>query len=256
MNKIISNLIKLLFIIFVWGFLFWNNRQPIHEIVSQTDRSAVDKGLQITRQILGANQQEISNQSTGKKIGTENATSKSPRTLDEAVLTSVNYLHAQEVAQQFNQQLDIDKLNEHFTTLINQTRTANNWSILSVGYHLATGVDQRINELADYHYLGAQTIDDQDFRSLFEMEHASSRLGENLYELYIAADDIHLSTWLKPEIFADYLYRAFETSTHAELYQNFNSQYIKVVASPTDFRVDDTAYVRLVVVLVMDTQVE
>ncbi|MGX7076421.1 hypothetical protein [Globicatella sanguinis] len=88
------------------------------------------------------------------------------------------------------------------------------------------------------------------------MEHASSRLGENLYELYIAADDIHLSTWLKPEIFADYLYRAFETSTHAELYQNFNSQYIKVVASPTDFRVDDTAYVRLVVVLVMDTQVE
>lgn len=68
MNKIISNLIKLLFIIFVWGFLFWNNRQPIHEIVSQTDRSEVDKGLQITRQILGANQQEISNQSTGKKL--------------------------------------------------------------------------------------------------------------------------------------------------------------------------------------------
>ncbi|MHA3224956.1 hypothetical protein ACV7JQ_03140 [Globicatella sulfidifaciens] len=256
MNKIMSNTIKLLFIIFVWGFLFWNNRQAIHDIVSQTNRSAVDKGMQITRQILGANQHDISNQSTGRKIGTENATSKSPRTLDEAVLTSVNYLHAQEVAQQFNQQLDIDSLNEQFTILINQTRAANNWALLSVGYHLAAGVDQRINQLADYHYLGSQTIDNQDFRSLFEIEDASSRLGENLYELYIAADDIHLSTWLKPEIFAEYLHRAFETSAHAELYQNFNSQYIKIVASPTDFRVDDIAYVRLVVALVMDTQVE
>lgn len=255
MNKILSNMMKLLFIVMVWGFLFWNNRQQIQGIIHQTNLSQVDKTIQITRQILGANYQDVSNQSTDKKIGTENATSRSPRTLDDAVLTSENYLHAEEVANQFNQQLDTATLNEHFTMLINQARSANNWNLLSVGHHLATGVDHRISELSDYHYLGSQTVNNQDFRILFGIENANTRLGENLYELYIAADDIHLSTWLKPEVFADYLYQAFESSTQAELYQNFNSQYIKVMASPTDFRVDNTAYVRLVVVLVMDTQV-
>ena len=110
-------------------------------------------------------------------------------------------------------------------------------------------------ELGAYNYLSSSTVEGSAFYNFFpEISEPQYRLGENLYELYIASDDIHLETWENSEILADYLYGVFRDSLEAELYQNYHGAYVWVHAEPTDYQIENASYVRLVVVLLLDTQ--
>ena len=109
--------------------------------------------------------------------------------------------------------------------------------------------------MGDYHYLSSITADGADFRAHFpNVSDAEYRLGENLYELYISAGDVHLTTWENEKILADYLFDVYADAVSLSNYDIYQSQYVSIYASPTDYSVDEVPYVRLVVSLVLDTE--
>lgn len=170
--------------------------------------------------------------------------------IDPKILEYPNYKLARQKAELFNQQVDLDALNHYFQTappLHLQKQ---------IGQHLAKGSRARATELAEHHYLGSNTVDGKSFRSHFtEIPESQFRLGESLYELYIAANDIHIQTWLShPEVLADHLVKTFSQSMNNQDFAGYRSQYIAVHASPTDYQIDQTSYVRIVVVLTLDAQ--
>lgn len=253
MKKLQSFSIKIVIILLFWGTLYWINREAVQVVMEQSQLSASQRSVAIARILLGGG--GIPNLETNPtSIGTTQSQFKEPRELNQAVFGHPNYQKAYQVASQFNQQLDVGALNQHFTNIINQKRSQVNWESIYVGEHLADGVLERAKQLSEYYYMGTQVVSGGDFRSLFAIAGAEHRLGENLYELYISAGDIHLSTWENPEILANYLFKAFEASIMSEPYRDFSSEYISIQASATDYYVDTNAYVRLVVVLVMDTE--
>ena len=103
--------------------------------------------------------------------------------------------------------------------------------------------------------MSSRTLDGQDFRTAHPtIEDANSRLGESTFELYIAADDVHLDTWRQhPDILADYLYKAFAKMEGQDTSAYIASQYVTLYAQPSDQLVGDVAYVRLVAVVTSDT---
>lgn len=247
---------KLIFIIVVLIFTYFSNRSYIDATLADDSLTNTQSFAYILQEILGFQPATEPNQPT--TITTNNQTDNSqPRQMQSEIVELDNYQYAIERANVFNSNVDLTGLNQAFTELINNQRINSDWNPIEVGYHLQDGTNQRALELSENHYLSPMTLSGEDFRTLFDnIPNGQYRLGENLYELYISANDIHLDTWSNPDILANYLFEVFEHSSLSDLYQNYQSQYLSVHANASDYSIDSASYVRLVVVLVLDTQTE
>lgn len=176
--------------------------------------------------------------------------SEQAQEIDPQILDHPNYKIASQKAEIFNQNINLDSLNEYFQseTPLHQQK--------KIGNYLAEGSKERATELAEHHYLGSNTVDGKSFREHFPaIPESQFRLGESLYELYIAANDIHIQTWLShPEVLADHLAKTFSQSMNNQDFSGYKSQYLAVHASPTDYQIDQTPYIRIVVVLTLDAK--
>lgn len=178
-----------------------------------------------------------------------------PYQIHEKILSDDNYAIAKQSANQFNAALDNRALNDAFLRQMNHMRGTKGWEQIQFGEHLEEGVLRRVEEMGEYHYLSSITADGADFRAQFpSVSDAEYRLGENLYELYISAGDVHLTTWENEKILADYLFDVYADAVSLSNYDIYQSQYISIYAAPTDYSVDEVPYVRLVVSLVFDTE--
>lgn len=245
---------KLIFILVVFLFAYLSNQSFIDATLADDSLTNYESFTMIIQEVLGF--QNRSEPVIQTQVTVDHSLNQqTPREIDASFENLDNYLYAQERAETFNANLDLEALNDIFTSKINEHRVQLNWEPMGVANHLASGIEQRVQELSDHHYLSPTTLAGEDFRSLFtDIENNQYRLGENLYELYISANDIHLDTWSNPEILANYLVEVFEQSSTSELYQNYLSQYITIQAAASDFNIETASYVRLVVVLVLDTQ--
>lgn len=184
-------------------------------------------------------------------------TSSVPRTLNESIFNYPAYQEAKSAAETFNQQVDAEALNTAFLDKVNAQRTNHGTSTVQYGAHLLAGVQERAQQLGQYHYFGNETVDGMSFRTLFPtIDSPEYRLSEQLYEVYISARDIHLQTWENEAILADYILKAFDGETSAMTQATYGSQALAIYAEASDYRVEEMPYVRLVVVLVTDSMLE
>ncbi|UUX34303.1 hypothetical protein [Fundicoccus culcitae] len=250
----LSFYVKLIFIVVVFLFTYVSHQSFIDTTLADNSLTSYESFAKIMQEVLGF-QQRTEPVIPNQVVSNSEIDHSSPREIDETILSLPNYTLATEKAETFNANLDLVGLNEAFTNKINEQRSQLSWNLMEVGNHLAQGTNQRAFDLSHYHYLSPYTTNGDDFRSLFpEIENNQYRLGENLYELYISSSDIHLDTWSNPQILANYLVEVFEQSSTSELYQNYQSQYISIHAEASDFNIENASYVRLVVVLILDTQ--
>lgn len=254
----ISFYFKLLFIIIVLGGTYLVNHSLINATMADPSLSTVESVNVILQGILGipkqGEQELISNHSTE---GVSFPGNTQPQLIPEEIKEHPNYQLALERADQFNQTFDATEVNAYLVDQVNQYRLDYSSTIATSASYLSTGAQARAFELAKYHYLSSNTVDGTAFYSFFpDIIEPQYRLGENLYELYIAADDIHLETWQNSKILASYLYGVFQDSLETELYQNYRGLYAWVHAEPSDYQIDDASYIRLVVVLTLDTQTD
>lgn len=246
--------IQILCIVGIWGSLFLYNQTAIQSIWQQETISIVQKSFETFLQLMGISSQHNSTETEIHSDEVVYNTSESPIILEETILSLENYQVASEAAMQFNDHIDLTLLNEYFTNLVNNSRSMMQFQPLVTGNHLHEGVSLRVNELSQYHYFASTTLNGESFRTAYELVNVEQRLAENLYELYISTTDIHLKTWQDMAILAEFLFEQLDSTNQSELYENFTSQYLAVRAAPSDFRIETTPYVRLVVVLAMDTQ--
>lgn len=245
---------KIIFIILVFTFVYNNHSTFIHATLDNPSLSAAESFTAIFKEVMDLPQRETSQQIAYYNPKAVPA-NQEPYQLEEEVKYYENYQIAADKATAFNNAFQAEQLNEAFLKRINYMRNMKGWDPVIVGHHLAEGTAARAQELGQYHYLSAYTAEGQDFRAKFpQLPNAGYRLGENLYELFISAGDIHLKTWENSGILADYLYEIFEESISMSNYDIYHSQYIYVHAEPTDYLVDSTPYVRIVVSLVMDIE--
>ncbi|MBG9981017.1 hypothetical protein HZY91_06895 [Facklamia sp. DSM 111018] len=250
----ISFYFKLIVIILVFGFAYYWRGPFIIETIQDDSLTYGQQGRMIFRSLLGMYPSQTSPvlpNLSSKIVG--HPGNSQPVVIDEEIKSLEAYQHAEEKASFFNKSIDIDQLNQAYLEQLAQSSQGK--KNIEVGYHLKDGNLSRAKELGEYHYLGPMTVDGESFRTQFPLiENSDYRLGENLYELFIAADDIHLKTWGEhPEVFAHYLIDAFQDSLDQEAYQNYQSQFISAYAQATDYQIDDAPYVRMVVVLNLDT---
>ncbi|MBD3949503.1 hypothetical protein I4Q36_08235 [Tuanshanicoccus lijuaniae] len=248
----IKLLLKIVVIAVVWLLLYLPNQTAIHSIVSQGNYSFTEKVERVTRQLL--NLPISSNEQTTEMVGTTQPHFTTPRQLKQAVMSHKNFQYADRVARQFNQQLDLDVVNQLLVAKINKYYGDNASQVKDVGHHLAEGTDTRAGQLSDFHYLSEHTISGESFRSLFTLPQVETRISEYLYELSMVATDVHLKTWANSEILADYLFKILERNDFFNQENDWTSQYLAIKAAASDYLVDKSAYVRLVVVLTMDNQ--
>lgn len=251
----ISFYFKLGFIILVFGFAYYWRGPFIIETIQDNSLTYGQQGRMIFRSLLGmypSQPPQVLPNLSNKIVG--HPGNSQPLVIDEEIKSLEVYQHAEEKARLFNESIDIDQLNQEYLEQLTQSSQGN--VNIEVGYHLKDGSLSRAKELGDYHYLGPTTVEGESFRTQFPLiENSDYRLGENLYELFIAADDIHLKTWGEhPDVFAHYLIEAFQGSLDPTAYQNYQSQYITVYAKATDYQIEDAPYVRMVVVLNLDTE--
>lgn len=249
---------KLTFILLILGVTYLYNRPLIDATFADENLSTIESVNVILQSVLGMQGNIDLDQPTGtssEMISFPGNTQ--PQRISDEVKAHPNYQLAIERAQRFNQNFNAEEVNDFLTNKINEFRMEYGSTNSSVASYLADGSRARALELGTYHYLSSSTVDGFSFYSLFpEIIEPQYRLGENLYELYIAAEDIHLETWENSEILADYIYGVFQESLETELYQNYHGIYAWVHAEPSDYQMENASYVRLVVVLLLDTQIE
>lgn len=249
---------KLMFILFVLGGTYQFNRPLIDATLADENLSTIESVNIILQSVLGMQGSDELEPPTGtssERVSFPGNTQ--PQLISEDMKSHPNYQLAQEKAERFNHHFDAETVNNFLSDKINDFRLDYGSLNSSVASYLAEGTKQRALELGTYHYLSSKTVDGLSFYSLFpEISEPEYRLGENLYELYIAADDIHLETWENSDILANYLYSVFQDSLETDLYQNYQGIYAWVHAEPSDYQIDNASYVRLVVVLLLDTQAE
>lgn len=252
----ISFYFKLTFISLVLGSTYLLNRPLIDATFANETLSTIESMNVILQNVLGMQEStdfELPISTTFEMVSYPGNTQ--PQLIPEEVKTHPNFLLAKEHSEKFNQYFNPEEVNAFLVERINEFRLAYGSANSSVVAYLAEGARIRALDLGAYHYLSSSTVDGLSFYSLFpEINEPQYRLGENLYELYIAADDIHLQTWENSEILANYLYSVFQDSLETELYQNYQGIYTWVHAEPSDYQMNDASYVRLVVVLILDTQ--
>lgn len=247
---------KLLFILAFFTFTYINFQPVISATLADPNLSQTQQVRYIIKSILGVKPADTpASLPNLPSLTVAQPGNSQPTLIDEQVQGLKNYQVALEYADLFNQTLNIEQLNKVFINEMNEEYSGA--STVLLGDHLKIGTQLRAQELAQYHYLGPDTVSGESFRSFFsELPDNQYRLGENLYELYIAASDIHLKTWSEnPTVFSDYLVEVFSQSIDKSLYSTYGSQYLFVYAEPTDYQIDTTSYVRLVAVLILDTQV-
>lgn len=252
----ISTYVKLLCIGAVCFWLYTENTVFIQGVIEDETLTVGDKVRSISYEILGFNQGNVGQpediQPLSQPSSTDRDTSQ-PIQFTEEITKHPNYQKAREVAQRFNEQVDIIELNVAFLNRVNQARQEAGYPPVLLGDYLHHGIQSRVHQLAEYNYLSNQTLHGGDFRSMHPyVESAESRLSENLYELYISAGDIHLETWQNEEILADYLFEAYEASLMRPEVMDYQHQYVYVWLTPTDMNLEETPYVRLVVAVQLD----
>lgn len=252
----VSFYFKVMFIVLVLGGGYLSNRPLIDTTIANENLSAIESVNIILQGVMGIQ----GNIKPDPPITTQVDEVSFPGNITPQLITAdvknlSNYQLAQQRAERFNQSFDEDQVNDLFNQTINEFRMQYGSAATSVATHLSAGSRARAVELGAYNYLSSSTVEGTAFYSFFpEISEPQYRLGENLYELYIASDDIHLETWENSEILADYLYGVFRDSLETELYQNYHGTYVWVHAEPTDYHIENASYVRLVVVLLLDTQ--
>lgn len=247
--------LKLTFILVVLFFAYSSNQFFIEATLNNQDLSTSQQVRLILQQVMSEQKPDYPME---EEIYVEETTypgNKIPNTIPETTQSHPRFEYSQEQANLFNQGVDMRLLNQYFLEKSNQVRQELDWEPMTIGWYLEEGSLARVQELSDYHYLSTETVDGQVFRShFFEIDRADYRLGENLYELFISAGDIHLSTWQDEEILADYLFNIFEDALASDNYYVYHSQYISIRAAATDYKINDSPYVRLVVSLILDTE--
>ena len=155
------------------------------------------------------------------------------------------YNYGRNIADSFNAVQDPIAITQAFNSL----PTDNNnlpAKTIDVGVNLLQGAKNRVRQLADNHYFSNLTKDGQDFRTLYtEIPNSQYRIGEQLYELYLIADDVRLQAWHQPDILAKFLNQALGKELNAK---DFTYQLITVRLAPTTYTVKGVPYVRLVAV--------
>lgn len=254
----ISFYFKLAFIILVLGGTYVANRPLIDATFADENLTTLESVNVIFQSVLGMQGNTELEQTAGSPVETVSFPGNTqPQLISDEVKAHPNYQSAEERAKRFNQYFDAEQVNFFLTNRMNEFREDYGSVNSSVANYLAEGTRARALELGTYHYLSSMTVDGLSFYELFpDIIEPQYRLGENLYELYIAADDIHLETWQNSEILGDYLYSVFQDSLETELYQNYHGVYAWVHAEPSDYQIDNASYVRLVVVLSLDTQID
>lgn len=248
---------KLTFIMIVLMLTYARNQSFIQASLNDETLNFSQSVSTIIREVMQLPEQSSDSQMIVSDVISEHAQpgNQEPYQIDESILNYDNYITAKQIAADFNSSLNNLALNDAFIKQVNHMRAMKDWNPMNIGYHLEEGVLTRVKELGEYHYLDSVTIDGLDFRTQFpQVENAEYRLGENLYELYISAGDIHLSTWENPKILADYLFDVYADAISLTNYNVYQSQYISVYAEPTDYNVNEVPYIRLVVSLIMDTE--
>ena len=252
MKKRSTTPLKIAAIIVVLCLALFARRDMIQAVWQDNSLSRPQAMLTIAQKLLNIPQNKPQdNQSHVIQSGAN----QEPHQVAANVAASPIYQKAARTAQAFNQGLDLNGLNQAFVNQVNQHRSQLGWPEIQVGHQLATGSQTRVRQLSDYYYLSSRTLEGQDFRTAHPaIEDANSRLGESTFELYIAADDVHLDTWRQhPDILADYLYKAFAKMEGQETSAYIASQYVTLYAQPSDQLIGDVAYVRLVAVVTSDT---
>lgn len=252
-NKLGVSFYLKLFVVTVYiGSVFYFHHQSIKQVLSNPDLSYKQRVMQLSRTIMGLS---IDQETSIEPVPYQELTfpgNKTPITDTDVFLSHSQMQAGQVKADSFNQDLDLEKLNQAFTKRLQEIGTHD----LQVGQHLRTGNLMRLNQLSRYAYLDGKTPEGQDFRTCFsQIEVPEYRLGENLYEVFIAADDIHLQTWAEnEEVFADYLTKVFLSSDELSDQTHFSSLYVSAKAAVSDYQMASSTYIRLVVVLTLDTQ--
>lgn len=252
----LSFYLKVMFIVLVLGGGYLSNRSLIDTTIANENLSAMESMNVILQGVMGM-QGNIKPEPPVTSPVDEVAFpgNITPQLITEDVKNLPNYQLAQQRAEGFNQSFNADQVNDLFNQSINEFRLQSGTATMSVAPYLAEGARARALELGLYNYLSSNTVEGNAFYNFLpEISEPQYRLGENLYELYISSDDIHLETWQNSEILADYLYSVFRDSLETDLYQNYHGTYVWVHAEPTDYQIDKASYVRLVVVLLLDTQ--
>lgn len=247
---------KLIFITVVLLFTYVQNYSFIQATLSDESIGLQESFTSIMKEVMGLPNASQINQLNSNYISEHAEPGNTiPYEINDQIKYTENFSIAQDKAEEFNQALDMYALNDAFMRKVNYMRANMDWEPLTVGYHLEDGVNARVKELTQNQYLSSLTTQGQDFRAhFFEITDPQYRLGENLYELYISAGDIHLTTWQNPKILADYLYDTFQEAISHSNYDVYSSQYIAIRAEATDYNIDESPYIRLVVSLVSDTQ--
>lgn len=235
-------LVKIFTIIFA-GFLV-NDRygSDIQFIFKNDNSTIIDKGSQVIRLIFDIPDPQLSQ--TDQEIDIQEIkTSSQPNKLDVSNPQAFEY--AKEISDDFNASQNHLAITQAFIDLQPDELGADGQSI-QVGRNLLEGGQTRVSELTDYNYFSNLTKDGQDFRSLYSsIPNAQFRIGEQLYELYLIADDIRLQAWKQPQILAEFLKQSLGQEIQS---QEFTHQLITVRLAPTAYIVNDIPYVRLVAV--------
>ncbi|MCR8969242.1 hypothetical protein [Facklamia sp. 7083-14-GEN3] len=243
---------KILFIVLGFGTAYYCHEEVIDQVLSQEGLSTFQRLSKISKELIGI--EKLPDEESPDIINQIQSYpgNKQPIQYPPAIVEHPRFIKSQQKADLFNDQLDISELNRSFVEEVNRAYFTQR-TVFPAPY-LSNGNLLRLEELNDYAYLDSKTIDGVNFRERFYgIEDNQYRIGENLYEVFISSDDIHLDTWSKDEaVFAQYLAEAFFEQT--EDFYDMKRVYLSAKASATDFRLDDSSYVRIVVVLNFDTQ--
>ena len=233
------------------------NQAMIRSVWQDRSLSRGQATIQIIQRLLGMPKPRQEMPSVASTEGNQ-VTNTEPHELTAIQMQSPTYQAATQVAQVFNQTLDLAAVNQHFTQLVNQQRLGQGWSELTVATHLAEGTFYRAQELSDYHYLSSLTHEGENFTVVYPaIWNSDSRLGESTFELHIATNDIHVQTWQEhPDVLAAYLQKSFSQILQSDLSASYQSQYVAVYASASEQNFGEVPYVRLLAVLTSDTLAE
>ncbi|MGX7109417.1 hypothetical protein [Facklamia miroungae] len=249
-NFPISFYIKLLFIVISLSSVYYYHEEVIDQAFSQKNLSIYQQLSELSQKLIGFQTQPKEEYAKLANYTQSFPGNKEPIQYHPLVLNHPHFILGQKRADLFNQQLDLKELNRAFIEEANRNYFTQ--APLQIASNLTKGNHLRLDEITNYAYLDSKTFEGLNFRQRFpDIADSEYRIGENLYEVFISADDIHIDTWSKKEaVFAKYLANAFFGQT--EELPHLKSLILSARASASDFHLDDSSYVRIAVVLNFD----
>lgn len=231
-------IIKILTIVLALWFVHHQYGNSLRDIFAQDQLSLLDKASRSVQVIfdIPMTEDSIDQESFDvSQISTPSIPQVAPTQEDE------KQQYASKVIDTFNRHQDPIALTESF---IRSNRSQ--YSDIQVGHEIVSGAIERVKELADGYYFSELTRDGQDFRSHYlNLPDYQYRIGEQLFELYLIADDVRLEAWQQPDILAAFLSDSFGNEIQG---QDYSHELLAVRLGPTPFSVKGVPYVRLVAV--------